>query len=381
MKRIIYAVGLSLLLASCGGNGGKKFNPSERMEQADSVVADTTVNPIRDILNDSVSVKLSVLPPAILGVVTQNDADAIALRLMQLVTSQGIGCLNTTPSFVIGARITTSDVKATGTAPQKYLANISVTYEILNAITGDVYATANQELSGAGNSSQQAVSAAFNGIKITPELRTMLSDGKLRIINWFNQNLPTFKGQVESACSQGNYPLALALIESVPADAKQAYNYANTVHSQILTKFKTQVADQELTAMMAAINKANGTYSADVYAHMMMLPEGSAQYAQGQKALSEYEKQVQEARQAKVSADKAEAERQQQIRLAELNADLTKAQYQAEASSQAIRYSLIERQYMNKGFWSTLGYSILGMFNRKSGDPYAGPSLNEILKK
>ena len=381
MKQIIYAAAISLMLASCGGNGGKKFNPSERMAQADSVVADTTDTSIQDILNDSTSVKLSVLPPAISETVTQDDADAIALKLMQLVTSQGIGCLNTTPSFAIGARVASSDVKATGTAPQKYLANISIIYEILNAVTGDVYATATQTLSGTGNSSQQAVSAAFKGITITPEIQKMLVDGKSKILHWFEQNLSTFKGQVESACSQGNYPLALALIESVPVDAKEAYRYANSVRPQVLNQFKSQIADKELTAIMAAITEANGDYSADVYAHMMMLPEGSTQFVKGQNALTEYEKQVKESRQAKVTADQAASERQHQMQLAELNADLVKAQYQAEASSQAIRLSLIDRQYMNKGFWSSLGYSILGLFNRKSGDPYAGPSLNEILKK
>ena len=375
MKRILTIIACSALLLSCGGNG-KKFNPSERLAQADGVEA----VPVQKSVVDTIGIRLSVIPPALTNEITQVDADNIALRMMQMVAANGIGNLNNAPGFALCARVTSGDVKDTGTAPQKYLATYNVYLEVVNIITGDVFASTSQEISGVGNSPAKAVSSAFNELRPTPAIQSMIADGKAKIIDWYATNLSTFKAQVENACSESNYPLALAFVESVPAEAAEVYKYANDIHSDILAKFKAQVAENELTELRSAIGAANNAYSADVYAHLMMLPVGSEQLKQGQKLVKDYEASVAAARKAKISADSLQAERQQQLDLAQMNAELTKAKYQAEASSQAIRYSLIERQDKNRGFWSSLGSRVIGLIDRVTGS-VGNPSVEEIIKR
>ncbi|MCH5227748.1 MAG: hypothetical protein J1F16_08060 [Muribaculaceae bacterium] len=381
---ITVAACFGMLLFSCGGDkGNKKFNPEdrttskmsddERMAAIAQKKAELTIDPY--VMMTSNDVKLSVMPPTPQGDLNEGLSEKIAVKMLQIIAQNGIGGLNTVPGFALTATLTEGEKKTTGTAPQKMVAQYTINYSVINTVTGDVYATASQDITGVGNSFPQATRNAINEIKNSPAIQQMLSTGSEKIISWFNDNVETFKGQVEAAYEKGDYALAISLIESVPQKSTAAFEYAQGRRKDINEKFLNSIASQELVALKQAIQESGNNPSAEVYAHLKLLPQGSPQFEEASKLIEKYENDVQiktaqDNADAKVKAE-LDAQRAQEVELANIEAERLKAKYQAKATEQALRQRMREKDDKDRGFWGNLGARIIGAIDGVTdGDGY-----------
>lgn len=386
MKKIIKtALSLfvgALALTSCGGDGGasKKFAPkdrttstmtdSERQAAIAAKKASLTIDPAAMMASNDV--KMSIMPPFPEGDLNEQLSERIGVKMLEMISQNGIGGLNTVPGFALTAKITPGEKTTTGTAPTKYIAKYEISYSVINTVTGDVYASANQEITGVGNSFQQATRNAVNEIKNSPEIQAMLSKASTKIIAWFEDNLDTFKGQVNDAYSKEDYALALSLIQSVPQKATTAFKYAQSRRDEVNAKFLNQVAANELIALKEAIGAANGTMSPEVYAHMAMLPKTSAEYKTARGLIEKYEtdvvKTTAEREKRQMEKEELEAQRAQQVELANIEAERLKAKYQAQATTQALRQHMREKDDKERGFWGNLGARLIGAIDKSTDD-------------
>lgn len=367
---------LSLCVVSCGGgqNSGKKFNPQDRTtstmsetERKQAIAkkrAELSVDPYEMMTSNGV--KLSVMPPYPAGDIDEKTSEKIAVRMLQMIAQNGIGGLNTVPGFALTATLTDGEKKTTGSAPQKMVAKYTINYAVINTVTGDVYATASQDVTGVGDSFQQATSNAVNEIKNSPAVQQMLSAASEKIIAWFEDNIETFKVQVESAYGQRDYALALSLIESVPQKAGKAFEYAQSRRADVMDKFKKSIATQELAALRQAIQASGNDYSAEVYAHLSLLPQDSPEYKEAQTMLTQYESAVSNKRELEHQQAGAEAARAHEIELANIEAERLKAKYQAKATEQALRQQMRDEDYKERGFWGSLGARTIGAIDNMS---------------
>jgi hypothetical protein len=335
------------------------MSDSQRQKAIAAKKSQLTLDPVTMMTSNDV--KLSVLPPYPAGDITEELSERIGVRMLSIIANNGIGGLNTVPGFALAAKISAGQKSATGTAPQKMVAEYTLGYQVINTVTGDVYATASQSISGVGDSYQQATLSAINSIKDDAAMQEMLASASAKIIEWFENNLPTFRNQVDAACTSGDYALALSLIQSVPQKATKAFEYANSRRSEISAKFQKSIAANELLAVKQAIQASGNTASADVYAHASLLPKDSKEYAEAQKLIAEYEKSVN----TKAQTD---ATRAQQLELANIEAEKVKAKYQAKATELALRKHLREKDDRNRGFWGSLGSRIISAIDRLSGN-------------
>ena len=387
MKRIyiILAVAcMTLAMASCSDSKNKKFNPTERKSSMTDAQRDDAINELKMSLSAKIDsllfthgVKLSVLPPAPDGNdITESLAERIATKLVQITAANGIGGLNNSPTFALGARLDQTARTATGSAPQKMMVKYDVTYEVINVPTGDVYATATDEIVGVGASFEEANVNAVQEMKDSPKLQKMLQTGSERIIDWYNNNLQTLKSQVEAAAGKKDYVYALALVESVPEQAKAAFQYASQQQPKLLEAMNRQQAAETLSAMQAAIAKANDTFDPAVAACLQMVPADSPEYKEAKSAYDAYVKKV-ETKQAeiakKAAEDEAYARKQAEIErqmqhekeLVEIEAEKMKSKYEARASVAAMEKSMRDNQ---KGFWGKLGDRIIGAIDNATDD-------------
>lgn len=383
LKNILVATAaLTLILSSCGGGdqAGKKFNPEDRstskMSEDERAAAlakkkgELTVDPYTMMTSNDV--KLSVMPPVPQGDLNEALSEKIAVKMLQMIAQNGIGGLNTVPGFAMTATLTEGEKKTTGTAPQKMVVQYTLNFSVINTATGDVYATATQDVTGVGNSFPEATKNAVNDLKNTPAIQQMLSTASEKIITWFNDNVDSFKGQVESAYEKGDYALAISLIESVPQKATAAFEYAQSRRQDVNEKFLNSIANQELADLKLAIQQYEGKTSAEVYAHLKLLPPGSPQYQEALKLVEKYEADV-EAKSAQDKADakiKAElqAQRTQEVELAKIEAERLKAKYQAKATEQALRKQMRDKDDKDRGFWGNLGARIIGAIDGDKDD-------------
>lgn len=373
-----------LSVASCSGDGAKegqgtKFAPKERESsmtdsERKAAIAEKKTSLKVDVasLMNSNGVKLSVLPPAPAGDITEGISEKIGGKMLGIIASNGIGGVNNVPGFALAATVSETDRQLTGTAPQKSMVKYTVTYQVINVADGSVYGTATETATGVGNTFAEAAAKAFDDLGGDNSVSDMLAVASEKIIGWYNSNLPTLKAQVEQALGTGDFALALAYLNSVPSQAGEAYAYATSNLADVTRKFRTQRANGELTALKSVISagKQNDTIYPDVYTHLALLPADSPEYAQAIKMVDEYEKQIYTqqaaARSRKVTEDEAKRAHEAQLELAKISADKAVAVAQAKATEQALRQNMRDKDDSKRGFWGNLGARIIEKIDKNT---------------
>lgn len=392
------------LFVSCNNNNnnkeasnGKKFNPTERTssltdQEREAAIAKKKAELLGglnlDTLLYSHGVKFSIAQPKIQGEdITQDIADRIVMKLLQMACQNGISGAGENPSFVFGTEIAQTGRAATATTPQKMTVKYDLTFKVMNTVTGDVYATATQEVMGVGNSFVEANQNFVKEIKNTPEIQKMLQTASERIIDWYNKNVQTVKNEIETAAGKGNYDLALAIASSVPQQATAAFQYASSKMDELTKGLMHKKAADMLGEMTAAMASAGEDFDPSIGAYFNLIPTDAPEHAKAQELYNKYTqicKARRDALEAKAERDEQAARdlerfklmQEHETELAEIEADKIKMKYKAQAAAAKANNS-----GSNRGLFGSLGYAIGGTFERifKVAD-VAGAALTDKME-
>ena len=384
MKKILLIASITMLLlgmAACrGDNKGTRFAPKERESQMGDIERADAIAQKRaelmgglDTMLYSHGVKFSILEPKTLGEdITPVIAKQIGVKMLQITSQNGISSMGNAPGFVLGTEIMQTGRAATGTAPQKMTVKYTLTFKVMNTTTGDVYATATQEVTGVGNSFPEANINAVKNIENTPAMQQMLQTASDRIIEWYNNNLDALKKQVEGAIGKGDYALALAIVESVPEQAKAASQWAAQRQPGLYKQWIHQIAADNLAALQSAIAAANDDFDPTIGGYFKLIPADASEFAKAQGLYSAYQQKVNARRaalEAKAERDEAAARELEKLKmrydheeeLASIEADKIKCKYESMANAKAMERAMrAESDAKHKGFWSKLGDRVLG---------------------
>lgn len=394
MKLIYNIIGIVLMaivIVSCGNKGGKKFAPEERqssMSDSERKVAISKkiaeIDGINlDTLLYSHGVKFGIVQPMVQGEdITQDIADRIAMKMIQMASENGISGAGSASSFVLGTEIAQTGRAATGTAPQKMTVKYELTFKVVNAVTGDVFGSATQEVIGVGNSFVEANQNFVKEIKNTPTIQQMLQTASERIIKWYDENLGTIKNQVAQAEADGDFALAMGILSSVPEQAKDAFAWTTSKQPETLKAMLHKQAADMLDEMESVIASAGDDFTPAAGAYFKLIPSDAPEYAKAQALYADYSKKCNARRadlEAKAERDEQAARELEKIKmlydheeeLANIEADKVKAKYQAMAAAKANK---------RVGIFGALGNAISGVSERvfKVAD-VAGAALTDKL--
>ena len=386
MKRIYNIIGIALMavaILSCGGQQqkkeGTKFAPKERTSSLSSEEREAAIAQKRAELMDGLNldtllyshgVKFSIVQPKVQGEdITQDIADRIVMKMLQIACQNGISGMGTNPSFVLGTEIAQTGRAATATTPQKMTVKYDLTFKVMNTVTGDVYATATQEVMGVGNSFVEANQNFTSEIKNTPAIQKMLQTASERIIDWYNKNVQTVKNEIETAAGKGDYDLALALASSVPQQATAAFQYASSKMDELTKGLMHKKAADMLGEMTAAVASAGDDFDPSIGAYFKLIPTDAPEHAKAQELYKTYTQKCKERRdilEAKAEKDEEAARefekfkmmQEHETELAQIECDKMKAKYQAQAAAKAAEAK------SSKGFWGKLGERVIGVTDR-----------------
>ena len=142
IRYYLYVTVIVLLLSGCGekASNGKKFTPKDRtttklsIEERDAAIAQKRAELLGglnlDTLLYSHGVKFCIVQPKLQGEdITQDIADRIVMKMLQMACQNGISGMGTDPGFVMGVDIAQTGRTATGTAPQKMTVNYDLTFK------------------------------------------------------------------------------------------------------------------------------------------------------------------------------------------------------------------------------------------------------------
>ena len=382
MKHINYIIGVILIafaISSCGGKANKKFNPVDRtgklsIEERDAAIAakKAELEGLNlDTLLYSHGVKFCIVQPKVQGEdITQDIADRISMKLLQMACQNGISGLGENPSFVFGTEIAQTGRAATGTAPQKMTVQYQLTYKVMNTATGDVYATATQDVVGVGNSFVEANQNFVKEIKNTPEIQKMLQTASNRIIEWYNKNAQTVKNQINEAAGKGDYALALAIASSVPEQAGEAFKYASGKIDELTKGLLHKQAADMLGEMETAVAASGETFNPEISAYFKLIPTDVPEHAKAQVLYKNYTQKCKERRdalEARAERDERAAQefekfkmmQKHETELAEIEADKMKSKFKAMAAAKAAA-----AKAKGHGIFGAIGDAISGTFDR-----------------
>ena len=389
MKRIYNIIGIALMavaIMSCGGQQkqGTKFQPKERESSMSDYERKAAIAQKKtellgglnlDTLLYSHGVKFSIVQPKVQGEdITQDIADRISMKLLQMACQNGISGLGENPKFVFGTEIAQTGRAATGTAPQKMTVQYQLTYKVMNAVTGDVYATATQDVMGVGSSFVEANQNFVKEIKNTPEIQKMLQTASERIIDWYNKNVQTVKNEIETAAGKGDYDLALALASSVPQQATAAFQYASSKMGELTKGLMHKKAADMLGEMTAAVASADDDFDPSIGAYLKLIPTDAPEHAKAQELYKTYNQKCKERRdalEAKAERDEQAAREFEKFKmmqdheteLAEIEADKIKSKYASLASAKAAAAKAAASK-KSGGLFGSIGDAISGTFDR-----------------
>lgn len=382
MKKAIFIICVAIMtiaVTGCNENKGTKFAPKERESKISDDERSSRIAQKRASLNTiegqlyNHGVKFSILEPKTIGNdITPEIAQMIGVKMLHIASQNGISGLGTAPGFVLGTEIMQTGRAATGTAPQKMTVQYTLTFKVMNTATGDVYATATQDIVGVGNSFAEANINAVKNIKNTSAMQQMLSTASDRIIDWCNNNVGTLKAQVEGAAGKGDYALALAIVESVPEQAKTAFEWASQRQPDLYAQWTHKVAADNLAALQSAIATANDDFDPAVGGHFKLIPTDAPEFAKAQELYNAYQEKVKvrradlEARAERDAAaqrewDMEKAKMDHETELVQIEADKMKCKYQSQANAVAMEKAMrAESDAKHKSFWGKLGDRIIG---------------------
>ncbi len=162
----------------------------------------------------------SSIPPAASNVVLN--------KLTQMVTKNGLGADSFDPRFIITANMVELSHETTATAPAMQALVLSPTLYIGDAATGTLYATcALKQIKGAGTNDTKAYMQAVKGIRVDdPSVQRFIETGKKRIIEWYNSQIDFLISEANSLAGQDKYDEGIALLFTVPAVCKEAFDKA-----------------------------------------------------------------------------------------------------------------------------------------------------------
>jgi hypothetical protein len=378
---------MAVAVMSCGGqqkSEGKKFAPKERESslsdsERKAAIAQKKAELLGglnlDTLLYSHGVKFSIVQPKVQGEdITQDIADRISMKLLQMACQNGISGLGENPKFVFGTEIAQTGRAATGTAPQKMTVQYQLTYKVMNAVTGDVYATATQDVMGVGSSFVEANQNFVKEIKNTPEIQKMLQTASERIIDWYNKNVQTVKNEIETAAGKGDYDLALAIASSVPEQATAAFQYASSKMDELTKGLMHKKAADMLGEMTAAVASADDDFDPSIGAYLKLIPTDAPEHAKAQELYKTYNQKCKERRdalEAKAERDEQAAREFEKFKmmqdheteLAEIEADKIKSKYASLASAKAAAAKAAASR-KSGGLFGSIGDAISGTFDR-----------------
>lgn len=286
----------AMMLAACGDNaGGKKFNPKDRTTSSMSIEnREAAIDAKRrslltvdvDSLIISHNVKFSVLPPAVTDDLPETASDKLASKMIQIAAQNGIGGLCTNPVLAMVSKVNCVDRSMTGTAPQKAIVKYDVTMYCGNMLTGDIYATAVQTVTGVGTSFEDAANKAFNELKNDSKLQQMLQTASERAMKWYDTT-GNVKSFVDNALKDKNYALASALLSSVP-EQSTSFAYAVKKNEEVADLMFQESANEVLASMKNAIQEGGDEYNPQVGACFKLISPRSKVYAEAKRTYDGY---------------------------------------------------------------------------------------------
>lgn len=317
----IIIIALLLPFYACDSNKRSSYYKMQEVKSeknSQQSVSWEKVNSDETMLDNKIAITILTLPS---NSISANSNDLLQTRLLNIVSSNGLGCIGGEPCFVLFAKVNKVNETLTNTIPQKYSINYLANLYVGNIITGEVYGSCLSEIIGVGQSKEKAEINALRNLRNTKDIESMLKESTAKIIEWYRTDSLAFFSRVNHFQTTGKYDLAVYLLKNVPVETGTIYERAQELLPGILDKLGQQQGKDALAEMKGiAYNKTE--YNPEIMAWYKLIPVDSNIKAQADSILNSYINGLDQNIQSKINHDQYKEREELAIRKLQIELDI-----------------------------------------------------------
>ncbi len=183
--------------------------------------------------------------------VPQGAQKILLNKLNQIASRNGVGGSSLTPRFVITANVVKTAKEVVPSAPPMVALELETTLYIGDALNGTLYSSHSYGTRKCvGETEDKAYMSGLRNLPVeSTAIREFVSNGKNKIVEYYNSQIDFLLSQAESLSNQNRYDEAIALLMEVPEVCKDAYLRAMGKASVI---FQKKIDDEGAALLMQA---------------------------------------------------------------------------------------------------------------------------------
>lgn len=338
-----------IILSSCGGSGSKveeQQAPTFAPKQQETVVTKRpTSKQVDSVLAFVGQVKLNIMLPENLP---SNSKNVLLSKMVTMTSVNGVGSVDASPILCIVPTFAEVNHDITATTPAKHKVKYDFNVWVTNLETGEVFASAQQDLLGIGDSEELAFSNAVSAISPTDnKWQEMLKTAQDRIVEFYNNNGDRLIKEAQGYMAVNDFSKALLILNNIPMACGEVYDRALDVKNDVLDQYfqnDAAVLISRMKTYLALPRDDDNGFSRDFLALYAMVPSNSRAKAEADALYSEYVKSLDdiarkkmEQQQREWDAEQKRLDRETEVRIAEANAA-------KEAQAEQIKLEMFKEQ-------------------------------------
>lgn len=173
-------------------------------------------------------------------------------KLNQITSNNGMGGSLVNPRFIITANINVGTKDIIAGPPQMIAQNIDITLFVGDAVTNTVFSNTTIGLKGVGTNENKALIEAIKTINPkNKEVITLLEEGKIKIINYYNTQCDFILTDANTLAKQEKFDEAIYKLSLTPEVCTDCYNksselIANLYQQKINTVCKAKLSQAKI---------------------------------------------------------------------------------------------------------------------------------------
>ncbi|MBR6846242.1 MAG: hypothetical protein IKM92_06520 [Bacteroidaceae bacterium] len=153
--------------------------------------------------------------------IPEESQNVLTNSLERIITKNGMTKKVTFAQFLLTAKVEELDKHVVAGPPSKYVHNLGITLYVVDAISGQKYASTYTEVDGVGNSEQKSYNNAIRNLAPqNGKVVSFMDAAKKKILDYYDKNYLTLIKEAQTMAGMEKYDEALAIICTVPVCSK-----------------------------------------------------------------------------------------------------------------------------------------------------------------
>lgn len=243
----------------------------------------------------SKDIPLMVIIPGQTDGLPEGSQAYLTNKLTQVATARGLAVGSDYSPFFIAPKLLLSSKDILGGAKQSVVLNIEMTLYIGDYAEQKIFSTTTLNLKGVGINETKAYNAAIRSL--SPQNKTLqefLTEGKSKIIAWYNAQCDNLMKEADMLALQKQYQHALYVLTTIP-NACACYDKALKATARIWQQYIDYTCDMSIAkakTIWAANQNIDGANEAGAYLSEIY-PDAKC-YGEAQKLITEIKSRMKE---------------------------------------------------------------------------------------